>query len=509
VTTVVVLIAVVGVVSLASGPKTAASKGSTTATGSSSSGFETVSTASTTSSVLSSTTSCPPITWANVTGAASISYEPVVQRIVQDPSFTALTQGLCYSFALNYYGYSQGESLTTFVFDNYNGTIIYNCGWFPGKVVVSQIQVNTVLNGTTIEKMVSMGLTPGTDLNEFSCPAPPSASIWVKSVVLVPPYTPAGPTIEVTLIDASAPIVNLTAVLSLPGKNQTFEFSGVNAASPLLAGRSSSQSETIVGPVSVNTTSTYPMTIAGAFQNGTKFSYSVWDGYPLRVEVQSGVPVESTPLELRVNLNATVIKSGDAITATISIFNPLGVNVSVSPDYQSSFPIFSWNAHDFLCGGLAAANPTWSLAGYALFQGHYTAANLSSAGSPLNLNPPLVIECPGEVNPGTVTFLPNSSTAVAYFPPNPNVIGYPPIVIQQAVMNASTETYVYKSGYYGGGPDSLFGYWVGPPGGVFGGGQNATVSSPYFHYFPPGQYTLVVEDMWGQVSYCYFQVTSS
>ncbi len=75
-------------------------------------------------------------------------------------------------------------------------------------------------------------------------------------------------------------------------------------------------------------------------------------------------------------------------------------------------------------------------------------------------------------------------------------------------MNATTETYVCKPVYYGGGPDSLFGYWVGPPGGVLGGGQNATVSSPYFHYFPPGRYTLVVEDMWGQVSYSYFQVTS-
>jgi len=483
----------------------------TRTTSSSSSGVAASSTASTTSSALSSTTSCPPITWANVTGAASISYEPVVQQIVQDPSFTALTHGLCYSFALNYYGYSQGESLTTFVFDNYNGTIIYNCGWFPGKVIVSQIQVNTVLNGTTIEKMVSMDLTPGTDLNEFSCPAPPSSPIWVKSVVLVPPYTPAGPTIEVTLMDASAPIVNLTAVLSLPGKNQTFEFSGVNAASPLLAGQSSSQSETVVGPVSVNTTSTYPMTIAGAFQNGTKFSYSVWDGYPLRVEVQSGPPAGSTPLELRVNLNATMIKSGDAITATVSILNPLGMNVSVFPDYQSSSAIFSWNAHDFLCGVLPASNPTWSLAGYALFQGHYTAANLSSAGSPLALYPPLeVLSCPGEgVNPSTVTFLPNSSTAVAYFPPVQNVIGYPQVVKQQAVMNATTETYVYKSGYYGGGPDSLFGYWAGPPGGVFGGGQNATISSPYFHYFPPGQYTLAVEDMWGQASYSYFQVTSS
>ena len=500
----------VGIASLASAPKTITGEGGTSVTSSSSSGVATSSMANGNSSILQSTPSCPPISWANVTNASPISYQPVVEQIVQDPSFLALTNGLCYSFALNYYGLSQGESLTTFVFDHFNGTIIYDCGWFARNVVVSQIQVNTVLNGTTIEKMVSMALTPSAELNFSSCPAPPSPLVWVKSVVLVPPYTPAGPTIEVTLMDASAPIVNLTAVLSLPGKNQTFEFSGVSAASPLLAGQSSSQRETIVGPVSVNTTSTYPMTIAGAFQNGTRFSYSVWDDYPLRVEIQNSLPAGSTPLELRVYLNATEIKSGDAITATISIFNPLGVNVSVSPDYQSSSPIFSWNQHDFFCGVLPASNPTWSLAGYALFLGHYTATNLSSAGSPLTLYPSIyVLSCPGEgVNPSTVTFLPNSSTAVAYFTPNPNVIDYPTIGEQQAVMNATTETYVYKSGSYGGGPESLFGYWVGPPGGIFGGGENATIRSPYFHYFPPGQYTLVVEDIWGRVIYSYFQVTS-
>jgi hypothetical protein len=522
---IVVVGAMVGVVSLVSGSKTT-STGLTSATalssvetssqantagnaGSSSSSVAESSTANTTSSILQSSTSCPPIRWTNSSGAASVSYQPAVEQIARDPAFVALTHGLCYSFALTDYGKVlntvQWENLTNFVFDRYNGTITYPCGTFPAKLIVSQIQVSTVLNGTTIEKVASMGLNNDTaSLNEYmACPwglTPPP--VWVKSMMLVPPYVPAGPTIELTLANAGgqAPIVGLTAVLSLTGKNQAFVFSDVSSSTPLLPGQSSSQSETILGPASVDTSSVYPVIIVGAFQNGTKFSESV------QVEVQNGPPAESTPLELRVNLNATMIKSGDAITATISLFNPLGVNVSVSPDYQSSSAIFSWNAHDFLCGGLAASNPTWSLAGYALFQGHYTAANLSSAGSPLDLDPPLMILCHGEANPGTVTFLPDSSTAVGYFPPQPNIIGIPPVAKQEAVMNATTETYVYKSGYYGGGPDSLFGYWAGPPGGVFGG-QNATISSPYFHYFPPGAYTLVVEDMWGQVSYSYFQVT--
>lgn len=49
----------------------------------------------------------------------------------------------------------------------------------------------------------------------------------------------------------------------------------------------------------------------------------------------------------------------------------------------------------------------------------------------------------------------------------------------------------------------------GPPGGLSGGGQNGTMSSHYFHYFPPGQRMLAVEDMWGQVVYGSFRVTSS
>jgi hypothetical protein len=152
---VLVVVAGVGIVSLTS--QTALLTATST---------QTTSTANATSSALSSTTSCPPITWANVTGTASISYEPVVQQIVQDPSFTALTHGLCYSFALTDYGKvlntAQWENFTNFVFDHFNGTIIYPCGVFPAKLLVSQIQVSTVLNGTTLEKIASVGLNNDT-----------------------------------------------------------------------------------------------------------------------------------------------------------------------------------------------------------------------------------------------------------------------------------------------------------------------------------------------------------
>lgn len=265
---------------------------------------------SATSSVLSSSTPCPPITWTNSSGTATVSYEPVVQRIVQDASFTALTHGLCYSFSLTDIGETlntaQWERFTNFVFDHFNGTIIYPCGVSPAKLRVSEIIVSTVLNGTALEKISSMNLNNDTaSLNEYmACPwfpGPPPA-VWVKSVMLVPPYTPTGPTIEVTLTNAveQMPIIDLTAVLSLAGETQAFAFIGVSASTPLLAGQSSSETKTVVVPVAVNTTSTYPMTIAGTFQNGTKLFESV------QVEVQLVPPAGSLPLEPRVNLNPTL-----------------------------------------------------------------------------------------------------------------------------------------------------------------------------------------------------------
>jgi len=228
-----------------------------------------------------STSSCPATSWPSQT---STSYQPVVQQIVQNPAFVALTNDLCYSFTLNYYGSSQGENLTTFVFNQYNGTIFYPCGTFPAKLIVSQMQVNTILTVSKIDEIVSMGLENDTrQLNVYAGCGPSLPPVLVRSVMLVPPYTPAGPTIDVTLYASpeQMPITNLTAVLSFTGRNQTFRFSSVSTSSPLPPGELASQTETIIGPVSIDTNSTYTMTITGDFQNGQAFSY------PVKIQVES------------------------------------------------------------------------------------------------------------------------------------------------------------------------------------------------------------------------------
>ena len=149
----------------------------------------------TTSTESTSATSCTTAPWPS---QVSTSYQSVVQQIEQNPAFVALTNGLCYSFTLNYYGESGGQSLTTFVFNQYNGTVFYPCGTFPANLTVSQIQV-TVFSGTTTNEISSMWLDNQTaSLNVYSCPLA-NNPLWVHSVLIVPPYTPAGPTVEVTL----------------------------------------------------------------------------------------------------------------------------------------------------------------------------------------------------------------------------------------------------------------------------------------------------------------------
>jgi hypothetical protein len=218
--------------------------------------------------------SCPTAPWPS---QVSTFYQPAVQQVEQDPVFAALKGGLCYSYEGNSYGTSPGGNITAFFFDEYNGTIYYPCGTFPARFVVSQIEAGVKYNGNETDGITFAGQeNEWPDLNTWSCPGG-LLPVRPLSVALVPPFTPAGPTIEVTLSSAldQMPITNLTAVLSLTGRNQSFEFSSVSASSPLLPGSSASQTETIVGPVSVDTNSTYPMTIEGSFQDGRAFSLQV------------------------------------------------------------------------------------------------------------------------------------------------------------------------------------------------------------------------------------------
>jgi hypothetical protein len=209
-------------------------------------------------------------------------------------------------------------------------------------------------------------------------------------------------------------------------------------------------------------------------------------------------------LLLQVKLDASSIPSGSALSAQITLFNPLNENLSVSGGNSSS-TISTWNGYDFVCNGYGRA---WSLAGYALFKGHYSSDNFSSAGDPLMLTPPIGASCVTFPSPSLFVFLPDSSNATAYYSSRYNL----PSEMDRFAINATTEFCENLRNAAGSSSTecpvgaSLLGHWSSPPFGQIDGSA-ATVGSSYFHYFSPGQYTLAVEDIWGQTIYAHFQVT--
>jgi hypothetical protein len=130
--------------------------------------------------------------------------------------------------------------------------------------------------------------------------------------------------------------------------------------------------------------------------------------------------------------------------------------------------------------------------------------------TPLTLTPPIHPPCAFFNSPTLYFVLPNSSNAVSYY----KLPTQPPSYVRAAQTefkeNATTEfCSVTQAGATNCGAirNALFGYWNTT--GLQGALDNATTTSKYFHYFSPGQYTLVAEDAWGQAIYEYFEVVSA
>ena len=240
----------------------------------------------------------------------------------------------------------------------------------------------------------------------------------------------------------------------------------------------------------VITTSTATTTSTTAVANSTS---NVNEGSLLYA---SGVSQDG--LQLKITLNSSSIQSHGALTAQIELLNTLNRNVSlpvVTNPYTSR-----WDGLDFVC----SANPSRSLVGFALFNGHISAADIAETGSPLQLEPPFYPPCAFRIAPNATTFLPNSDEAVAFSDYERTQQPSYPVT---AEVNASTEC--VGSGPSGNGGSvgcgaspGLLGYWN--PGAAAGG--NLSFTSPAFAYFPPGQYTIVATDDWNQYVYAYFTV---
>jgi hypothetical protein len=205
-------------------------------------------------------------------------------------------------------------------------------------------------------------------------------------------------------------------------------------------------------------------------------------------------------LRLQLQLNASTFESGSGLAAQIAVFNSLDENLSLTPAYQANSTILTWDGYDFFCGD--SGDPLRAVVGYALFSGDYSAGNVSLAGSPLQLAPPVGISCISVAGPDSIVFLPESDNASL------NGLGNPGGIHELVALAASTESCENPTpGTYDCGADKgLSGYW-NTTGVNYLQDQEAAIGSQYFSYFPPGQYTLVVQDEWGQSLYAHFQVT--
>ncbi len=200
-------------------------------------------------------------------------------------------------------------------------------------------------------------------------------------------------------------------------------------------------------------------------------------------------PVSPQGLQLILALDATAIRRYGAVRVQIEVVNTLDHEVSIALG-QIDANISAWNRYSFFCG-INVAN---SLVGFALFKGDYSATNISRAGSPLQLAPFVATTCSVFPYPNSIVFKPMS-----------DLLATPTGLRARIALNVTSEQCVRLSQTI---------HKCGPGTGLVGSWntqsvlsvESATFQSPYFQYFPPGVYTLVAADAWGQAIYAHFDV---
>ncbi len=248
----------------------------------------------------------------------------------------------------------------------------------------------------------------------------------------------------------------------------------------------------------------------------------------------------SDGLQVQAWLNTTTLPVGRVLAATVFLFNTLATNVTVTPDFSANTGLVALSG-DTYCRGAGLV----SMLNFGLYQGRYTAANISQASAPLKLDPPAGMDCPNPYGVSSyvhqVQFAPRSYNATltdnasyaksAGIPQTlemhmspatggcnvgPDRVG-PAVVIENnstTTIPSQTEL-AWGCDVYGTGNTGLNGYWTLPANGSdvsMNWQSNATllnsfaVLGTYFHQFSPGAYTLVGEDLWNQTVFAHFEV---
>jgi hypothetical protein len=208
----------------------------------------------------------------------------------------------------------------------------------------------------------------------------------------------------------------------------------------------------------------------------------------------SGVALDS--LRLSLVLNATSMRQQGAITGQVEVVNISNQSLTL-PTLGRSQNITEWSNYNNIC-------PSDDIIGYAVFDRHFTAENISSAGNPLRLVPLMSMTCPGPVGLTAVRFLPNASQDLGSLG-----AGQPQQFFWRVatVVNATTlfcNTTASGNGFFScsWAEPGLVGYWnYSTP-----NEGNSGFTSPAFVRFSPGEFTVVAWDDWNQYVYSTFVV---
>ncbi len=214
------------------------------------------------------------------------------------------------------------------------------------------------------------------------------------------------------------------------------------------------------------------------------------------VVFSSGVSPDGLQLEMA--LNSTAMRVNGSIGGHVSVVNTLGTDVTVVVP-EPSQKMSDWSRYTNIC-------PTSNFEGYAVFIGRYSADNISLAGEPLTLVPPMILNCviPYYV-PGPLTFSPHGgpSGQTVVYAQSPSSTKEDRLLITTLFCN-TTESGPQSFSCSWASP-GLVGYWEGGPGSP----ANFGFTSPGFARFFPGVYTIMAWDVWDQYVFARVVVTSA
>lgn len=134
------------------------------------------------------------------------------------------------------------------------------------------------VNPQTVQKLVERGWTKmifekGIAINSYTPISNETENQTVKvvEIKMVPPYTPGGPVIQLTLQNiGTTPITHIDATLEM-NYNYTFNFQSITSSTPLIQGNSISNTTMLIGG-GFQTESTYSLAISG-IKDSMPFGY--------------------------------------------------------------------------------------------------------------------------------------------------------------------------------------------------------------------------------------------